>query len=870
MGMVAYWTQPLANVIDLHRAAIRSAMETGAVTFACYSMFHLLAALLLRNDPLDAVWQQSVKGLEFVRKAGYIDIADIIVSQQRFIATMQGRTATFSTFSDAQFDEALFETQLTEDRMPTMLWFYWVLKMKARFLSGDYAESLAAFERAKALLWAAAGQTPLLDYYSCAALTVAALYVDGSTDEQAGWRDLLRTHQEQLREWAEVYPPTFGDRYALVSAEIAALEGRDAEAMRLYEQSILSARGNGFAQNEGVALEVAARFYAARGLNTIANAYLRDARACFARWGADGKVRHMEQSYPHLEKATTFAPIATISAGTQDLDIHTIIETSQAISGEIVLSALLKTLIRIVLESAGARQGYLLLERDEELEMAAAARVDEAGIAVTVRGEQEFPEIPLPASILNFVRRSGDRVLLANATLPNAYSADEYFSRRRPRSVLCAPIKVQTRRIALLYLENDLATDVFTPDRLALLELLSSQAAISLENALVYEALRASEKRYRMSQEIGHVGNWEYDTETARFRASDEAKRIFGLDPGRSEFSIEEVEACIPERGRFHQALVDLIRENKPYNLDFEIHPGDSSSSRIIASVASAQRDEQGNAQRILGVIHDITERKRAEQEIRKLNQELERRVADRTARLKAANKELEAFAYSVSHDLRAPLRHIIGFLELLEKSAGGAIDAKSRHHMKNISDAAKKMGLLIEDLLAFSRMGRNAMSVRQVELEPLLRKVIREFEPDTAERNIDWHIGALPVVEGDASMLRIVFGNLISNALKFTQPRKMSQIEIGALPDQDSEIVIYVRDNGVGFDMAYADNLFGVFQRLHRADEFEGTGIGLANVRRIIARHGGRTWAKSVPDQGATFYFTLPHELKRDRDERP
>jgi PAS domain S-box-containing protein len=260
-----------------------------------------------------------------------------------------------------------------------------------------------------------------------------------------------------------------------------------------------------------------------------------------------------------------------------------------------------------------------------------------------------------------------------------------------------------------------------------------------------------------------------------------------------------------------------------------------------------------------LMVARDITEGKTAEEALRRLNIELDRRVLNRTAQLEDANKELEAFAYSVSHDLRAPLRHINGFIGLLQKKTDALHDEQSRHYMDNISESVEKMGLLIDDLLSFSRMGRHAMLIQPLELEPLVRDVIREFEPDAAGRNIDWRIGDLPAVSGDAAMLRMVLANLISNALKFTRPRQQARIEIGTLPGQASETVIFMRDNGVGFDMAYRDKLFGVFQRLHRVDEFEGTGIGLANVRRIIARHGGRTWAEAEPDRGAIFFFSLP-----------
>jgi len=224
----------------------------------------------------------------------------------------------------------------------------------------------------------------------------------------------------------------------------------------------------------------------------------------------------------------------------------------------------------------------------------------------------------------------------------------------------------------------------------------------------------------------------------------------------------------------------------------------------------------------------------------------------------------MEAFAYTVSHDLRAPLRHIDGFIELLQKQAGAALDEQSRHYMTIISDSAKKMGELIDDLLSFSRMGRQAMSFRQVALGPLVDDVIRELEPDTAGRDITWRIGDLPAVDGDAAMLRVVMANLISNALKYTRTRRQARIEIGTQAAEDPEAVIFVRDNGVGFDMAYGDKLFGVFQRLHGADEFEGTGIGLATVRRIIARHGGRTWARGELDGGAVFFVALPRTFQK------
>lgn len=266
-----------------------------------------------------------------------------------------------------------------------------------------------------------------------------------------------------------------------------------------------------------------------------------------------------------------------------------------------------------------------------------------------------------------------------------------------------------------------------------------------------------------------------------------------------------------------------------------------------------------GEITHFVGVMQDVSERKRAEAEIRALNDQLEERVRQRTAELESANGELEAFTYSVSHDLRAPLRHINGFLGLLSNTALPALSEQERHYISQVADSAKQMDHLIDHLLLFARMGQAAVRPEQIDLNQLVEQTMAQLETERRDRRIIWKKQHLPIVRADASMLQQVFVNLLSNAIKFTAPRNPAEIEIATIPGDANEVVVFVRDNGVGFDMRYADKLFGVFQRLHATSEFEGTGIGLASVRRIIQRHHGRTWADGKPGAGATFYFSLP-----------
>ena len=247
--------------------------------------------------------------------------------------------------------------------------------------------------------------------------------------------------------------------------------------------------------------------------------------------------------------------------------------------------------------------------------------------------------------------------------------------------------------------------------------------------------------------------------------------------------------------------------------------------------------------------------RRRVEESLRQTQEQLAKRASE----LEAANKELESFAYSVSHDLRAPLRHVIGFAELLQRKVGAELDEKANHYLTTLLEAARRMGTLIDDLLGFSRIGRAETKKVAVDLEQLVTQVIAELSQDANGRDIIWKVGALPLCYGDRAMLKIVFMNLISNAIKFTRTRTRAEIEIGCSQQDGTPVELFVRDNGAGFDMRHVNKLFGVFQRLHLAEEFEGTGIGLATVQRIVHRHGGTCWAEGVRDQGATFHFTFP-----------
>lgn len=335
------------------------------------------------------------------------------------------------------------------------------------------------------------------------------------------------------------------------------------------------------------------------------------------------------------------------------------------------------------------------------------------------------------------------------------------------------------------------------------------------------------------------------------------AERIYGYSP--QETIGRPISILVPsDRSDEIPAILQKIRHGEPVD-HYETIRIKKDGARIHVSVTvSPVRDSGGKIIGASATARDITERKQAEEEIHNLNQQLEERVRKRTTQLEEAYKELESFSYSVSHDLRAPIRHIDGYARMLQRRLEPSLDETSLRYLRTITESTQRAGNLIDDLLSFSRMSRAEIHNILIDMNQLVREALIELRFETSKRNIDWKIEELPEVCGDPSMLRLVWRNLLSNAVKYTLPREQATIEVGGMGVGDGAI-FFVRDNGVGFDMQYADRLFGVFQRLHSTEEFEGTGIGLANVRRIVGRHGGHTWAEGYIGSGATFYFSLP-----------
>jgi PAS domain S-box-containing protein len=614
-NVVLPWTRHVRAGRELVRRAFEAANKVGDLTYAAYCGNELNTNLLAAGDPLAEVEREAEHGLAFAQKARFGFVINSIAPQLGLIRTLRGLTATFGSFDGEQFDERRIERHFSEN--PDLAFvecWYWVRKLQARFFAGEYVSAIEASSRAQRLLWASPSYFEKAEYQFYSALSRAASSDAAPADQRQQHVDALAAHHRQLQLWAANCPDNFENRAALVGAEIARIEGRELDAERLYEQAIRSARANGFIHNEALANELASRFYAARGFEKIARVYLQDARHGYLRWGADGKVRQLDEIYPHLrEEEPAPAPTSTIGAPLKHLDLATMIKVSQAVSGQIVLEMLIETLMSIAIEHAGAERGLLILFPGDEPRIAAEATTGRGRVEVTRRETTVSAE--LPETVLQYVIRTRQSVILDDASAQNPFSADEYICQKRARSILCLPLVRQANLIGVLYLENSLASHVFTPARISVLELLASQAAISLENARLYNDLGEREAGIRRLVDSNIIGIMIGDSRGRIIEANEAFLDLLGY--GREDLVSGRIRWTKLTPAEWAAADQDAIAQLsaggtcKPYEKEYFRKDGSRVPVLVGGAFFERKRDE--------GVVFviDMTERKRAEEALR-------------------------------------------------------------------------------------------------------------------------------------------------------------------------------------------------------------------------------------------------------------
>jgi PAS domain S-box-containing protein len=843
---VIVWSKHFRAGRDLLRNALEAANKAGDVSFAGYSRNNIMTNLLIAGDPLEEAQREAEQSLAFAHKSQFGFCIDIITTQLALIRTLRGLTKTFGILDDAQFEERWIELRFASNPSLAMpeCW-YWTRKLQARFFAGDYASALDAASRVQSLLWTSRGLLETAEYHFYGALSSAACCHALAVDQIAPYLETLKAHSRQIDVWAANCPENFENRAALVQAEIARIEGRMLDAEHLYEQAIRSARSNGFVHNEAIAHELAARFYLARDLPTSGHAHLEQARDRYARWGADGKVRQIERLYPQLR---VHAGLATSSPAEAEirLDLLSVAKASQAISGRILRDELIDALMRIVLENAGAQRGWLLLAHDDDVVVAAAASVEQQAVHVRRYEEATDPAVPLPLSILNYVKRSREHVLLMNATEPHPYAADPYFLSQHPRSVLCLPILRQSAPIGLLYLENNLASHTFTPDRVQVLELLASQAAISLDNAQLYADVRNSHARIRRLVESNIIGIFFWDLSGNITEANDAFLDMVGYS--QQDLLVGKVNwehMTLPEYMAIDEQKVEEVRTTRtctPYEKEFRRKDG----SRVPVLVGAVLFDDAPDHG--VAFVLDLTERKRTE--------------AERQARqaAEAANRAKSAFLASMSHELRTPLNGILGYAQVLERDP--ALGQRQLTEVNVIKKSGEHLLTLINDVLDLAKIEAGKMELYPVDI-PLARFVetISEIVAVKAvQKDLQLVCDLAPDlptwVVADEKRLRQVLLNLLSNAVKFTD---RGQVTLRVRFASPGRLCFEVEDTGIGIA---ADQLQAIFDPFEQAGDMQrrlaGTGLGLTVSQQYVRLMGGEIEVESQPGRGSVFRFEV------------
>jgi PAS domain S-box-containing protein len=855
-SLVVPWTRPVRECINPERRAFQMANEQGDATYAAYACWNLTSGLLAAGDPLEQAEREFEHGLEFARTLRFGFVADMISAPLALARTLRDETAKFGSLDAGGFTERSFEERLTgHPALALPECFYWIRKLQARFFAGDYVSAIEAAKQAERWFSTSASLSVFLleraEYHLYAALSRAACCEPMGPDPYAEHREALAAHDRQLRAWAANCPENFEDRTALVGAEIARIEGRPLEAMDLYERSVRSARANGFVHHEALAHELAGRFYLQRGFETAGSAHLRHARACYALWGADGKVRQFDELYPHLRQSEP-APDArgTIGARIEHLELATILKVWHAVSGEIVLEKLVEALLRTAVEHAGAERGLLMVPRGGDLWIEAEANTSGGAVTVWLR-DRLVTATEVSESVVRYAARTLESVIVDDASAANPFSSDSYLRAQHARSVLCVPLVKQGALVAVLYLENKLAPNAFTPARIAVLQLLASEAAMSLDNSRLYRELQEREARIRRLVDANIIGVVITELDGPIVEANDAFLGMLGYSRDDLVAGRLEKAALIPaECHAAAQRAVAQIRATGRYDT-YEMEFIRRDGSRVAALVGGAAFEDTRT--KAVSFVLDLTERKRSEEALQRAHTELAHVTRVTT---------LGELAASIAHEVNQPLAAIVADANACLNWLAGTdprLD-KAREALVAIANEGERAAEVVQRIRQLAK--KTPPRKTSVELNHIIQDVVGLLRAELRRHHVTLTLdlaSELPLVLGDRIQLQQVLLNLTMNAIDAmaTVADRSRDLVIRASQSDRDHVIIAVQDTGVGIAANDLDHVFSAFFTTKPG----GMGMGLSISRSIIESHGGRLWATPNPKHGATFHFAVPVE---------
>jgi diguanylate cyclase (GGDEF)-like protein/PAS domain S-box-containing protein len=607
------WTKHVRIGRDLLHRAFDVSSKSGDIIHGAYACNSVVANLLMEGAPLIEVEHAARNGLVYAQKVRFSLVVDIITSQLGLIRSLRGLTRQFGSFVDDQFDEQRFEKHFSDEPgLVTAACFHWIRKLQARFLAGDFTAAIEASEKAEALLWSVRPFIEVTEFHFYAALSHAAC-CDSPTDSRYQQHvEAIATQLRQLETWAKICPENFENRAVLVSAEIARIEDRSLDAMGLYEKAIQSTRTNSFLHNEALAHELAGQFYLGLGLEATGLGHLKQARDGYLFWGAEGKKQQLERLYPQLLKQQTPLAAVDMSLASPQLDVATVTMASQALSSEIELPKLVTTLMTIALENAGSDRGLLILPRGEYFEVEVEAKASVTGVEVELI-HSSIDATACPETIVNSVIRTRKSVILDDASRPEAFFEDRYLQQGQARSLICLPLLRQGRLAGVLYLENSQAAGAITAERSTLLDVLAAQAAISLENARLYDDLKKSETKYLRMLETANEGIWIQNEDNRTTFANKHMAEMLGylaaelLGREVTEFMFEEDMAEHARKMEERSKNISDVYERR-------LRHKDGTPVWMLISASPIFEAERFHGS--FAMLTDISERKEAEQQL--------------------------------------------------------------------------------------------------------------------------------------------------------------------------------------------------------------------------------------------------------------